>query len=440
MYILQRDKKSHPEYQEYIELHEEVLTSLESGARGHGAPEAIIAACLKVAQEFYDADSAALVETNTELGYGICVGEHCREGVPSFVDKIIGISPEETPFLFDKLMSLEIFDVNLDEDNPDMSANEYNILKRMGVQILAVAPYYKRYSGYLYLRNPKRFVGLYGLIQALSYVCAAERNEYKLMDDLNIAVSSKKCRTDKDVVIKVFGGLSITTKFGTLTESEITSSLAIRLVAYLLFNDTRKVSQRELTDILWPNAEVDSPAKQVKNVVHRTRNILSPIFPDNLVVSDKVGNYYINPNINVTTDAGVFESFFRKGMLPSTKTMDKMVNLRRAIQLYQNDFLPNFVGDDWLDNYRTYYHLSYIQAVLNLLPIYYQKQAYSEMYSLSSDALLYEPGNGEIHFWHIRAMLNLGGYDVAQKHYAQHMSKLSDEHRKLLHNMLFASH
>lgn len=50
MYILQRDKKSHPEYQEYIELHEEVLTSLESGARGHGAPEAIIAACLKVAQ------------------------------------------------------------------------------------------------------------------------------------------------------------------------------------------------------------------------------------------------------------------------------------------------------------------------------------------------------------------------------------------------------
>lgn len=148
------------------------LTSLESDARGHGTPEVIIATCLKAVQEFYNADSAALVETNTELGYGICVGEDYREGVPSFVDKIIGISPEETPFLFDRLMSLEIFDVNLDEDNPGMSSNKYNILKR-----------------------------------------------------------------------------------------------------------------------------------------------LSPIFPDNLVISDKVGNYYINPNINVTTDAGVFESFFCKGTL-----------------------------------------------------------------------------------------------------------------------------
>lgn len=440
MNIPQEEKFKHPEYLQYLELYERTITGLEAGARGSGAPEAIISACLQTALDFYEADSAALVETDTELGYGVCVAEYCREGVKSFEGRVIGVNAEETPFLFDKILLHEVFDVVMDETNPDISKNEYNILTRMNVKILAVAPYCKRHTGYLYIRNPRRFIGLYGMIQTLSYVCASERNEFKLMDDLNIAVSSKQCKTDKDVVIKVFGGLSITTKFGTLTESDITSALAIRLVAYLLLNDTRKVSQRELTEALWPNVEVDSPAKQVKNVVHRTRQILNPIFPDNLVASDKMGNYYINPNINITTDASVFESFYRNGMRPGIPRKEKIVNLRRATQIYQDDFLPNFFGDSWLDNQRTYYHLSYLQAVIELLPLLYQEQAYSEMYSLSSDALLYEPENADIHFWHIRSMLNLGGHDVAQKRFAQHIQKLSEEQKDVLESILYSHH
>ena len=292
MVIPQEEKFKHPEYLQYLELYERTITNLESGARGSGAPEAIILSCLKTALSFYEVDSAALVEANTELGYGVVVSELCREGVRSFEGRIVGINAEETPFLYDKILTHDLFDVEMDNPPKDLTQNEFALLKRMGVQLLAVGPYCKRYSGYLYVRNPKRFLGLYGMIQALSYVCASERNEFKLMDDLNIAVSSKQCRTDKDVVIKDFGGLSITTKFGTLTESEITSPLGIRLVAYLLLNDTRKVHQRELTEALWPNLEVDAPAKQVKNVVHRIRQILSPIFPDDLVASDKSGNYW----------------------------------------------------------------------------------------------------------------------------------------------------
>ncbi len=440
MVIPQEEKFKHPEYLQYLELYERTITSLESGARGSGAPEAIILSCLETALSFYEADSAALVEANTELGYGVVVSELCREGVRSFEGRIVGINAEETPFLYDKILTHDLFDVEMDNPPKDLTQNEFALLKRMGVQLLAVGPYCKRYSGYLYVRNPKRFLGLYGMIQALSYVCASERNEFKLMDDLNIAVSSKQCRTDKDVVIKVFGGLSITTKFGTLTESEITSPLGIRLVAYLLLNDTIKVHQRELTEALWPNLEVDAPAKQVKNVVHRIRQILSPIFPDDLVASDKSGNYYINPNINITTDASAFESFYRNGMRPNMPQKEKLVNLLRATEIYQDDFLPKFVGDSWLDNQRTYYRLAYLQTVLALLPILYQDGNYSAMYSVSSDALLYEPDNGDIHYWHIRAMMNLGSYDLAQKHYVQHIAAFSDEQKDILENLLNIRH
>lgn len=440
MNIPQADKKHHPQYREYLEFFEASITGLESGARGSGAPENIIASSLRKALLFHDADSVALVETDTELGYGVCVSELCRDGVKSFEGRIINISPTDTPCLYKNLMNLTIFDVVDGESDIPLSQTEQRIVKHMDAQILVIAPFYKRHSGFIYLRNPKRYIGLYGILQAVSYICATERNEFRLMDDLNIAVGSKQIRSDKDVKIKVFGGLSITTKFGTLTESEITSPQCVRLVAYLLLNDTRKVSQRELTDALWPNQEVNGPAKQVKNIVHRTRTILNPIFPDDLVSSDRSGNYFINPNINITTDASVFESLYRKGMLPATKPKEKIVYLLRATQLYQDDFLPNYVGDTWLDNQRTYYHLSYLQAVLTLLPLLYQEQDYSKMYSVSSEALLYEPENGDIHFWHIRAMVNLGGYEIAQKHFTQHLQTMSEEQKDFLTGLFFTHH
>ena len=81
MYLSQKEKKRHPEYEQYIALFEETITQMESGARGRGAPEAIIERCLDKALEFYDADSAALVETNLDLGYGVCVSEHCKTGM-----------------------------------------------------------------------------------------------------------------------------------------------------------------------------------------------------------------------------------------------------------------------------------------------------------------------------------------------------------------------
>lgn len=435
-----QEKKQHPQYLEYLERFESTLTGIEAGLRGTGDPSLIVDKCLDVARDFYDCDSAALVETNMELGYGVCVSEHCRAGIPSYEGRVINVTSDETPYLYEKIMSNDVFDVQEPEDSQILSEYENGIMLKMGIHVLAVAPYYKRTTGYIYIRNPKRYIGLYGLLQALSYVCATERNEFKLMDRLNLAVSQKKCKTDRDVFIKVFGGLSLTTRFGSLTESEITSALAVRLVAYLLINRTRKVSQRELSDILWPNADVESPIKQVKNVVHRTRNILSPIFPDNLVVSDKMGNYYINPNIHILTDAGVFESLCRSGMLPSSTRKEKIHYLSRAVQLYGHEFLPNYYGDPWLDNKRTYYHLSYIKAVQELLPLLYQEQAYSEMYSTSSAALNLEPGNGDIQFWHIRAMISLGGIDIAQKYYAQYNQCLSEEQKILLMGLFNTSH
>lgn len=185
-------------------------------------------------------------------------------------------------------------------------------------------------------------------------------------------------------------------KYGSLDESQISSAQAVRLVAYLLLNDTRKVPQNELTNALWPNSEVDAPAKQVRNVVHRTRAILEPIFPDDLVSSDRAGNYFINPNITVITDASVFESFCRLAQQPAATFKEKLVYLRQATEIYQNDFLPQYTGDTWLDNQRTFYRLAYLKAVLTLLPMYYQMEKYSEMLSLSSAALLYEPDSGDI--------------------------------------------
>lgn len=79
MLIAAHEKKQHPEYQEYVENFEATLTGLEAVLRGGENPGLIVDKCLDIARSFYDCDSAALVETNLELGYGVCVSEHCKE-------------------------------------------------------------------------------------------------------------------------------------------------------------------------------------------------------------------------------------------------------------------------------------------------------------------------------------------------------------------------
>lgn len=81
---------------------EATLTGLEAGLRGGGNPGLIVDKCLDIARSFYDCDSAALVETNLELGYGVCVSEHCKEGVVSYEGRVINVTADETPYLYEK--------------------------------------------------------------------------------------------------------------------------------------------------------------------------------------------------------------------------------------------------------------------------------------------------------------------------------------------------
>jgi len=100
--------------------------------------------------------------------------------------------------------------------------------------------------------------------------------------------------------------------------------------------------------------------------------------------------------------------------------------------LYHQEFLPNYYGDAWIDNQRTFYHISYLQAVTQLLPLLFEENAYSQMHNISSSALSMEPENGEILFWHIRSMAMMGAMDLARKYYVSHKNNLSADQQQML--------
>jgi len=257
------------------------------------------------------------------------------------------------------------------------------------------------------------------------------QNSYSFISDI-----PNESLSDEDVIVQFFDTLFIHTKSGILTESEITSSLVVQLITYMFINSEKKISQRELSSMLWSNSEVISPNKQVQNVVHRARKILSSIFPYKLISSDKSGNYFINPQFNIITDIATFDHYFCLGTDNNTSLNNKIEHLLHVLQIYKNMILPNYVGNNWLDNLRTHYHLLYLQTVFILLPILFEKHAYSDVYAISSTALLYEPENSDIHFWYIRAMNELGGHDIAHKHFLQHIHVISEEQRMLLSNII----
>lgn len=424
------EKRSHPQYHEYLEDFLLTLGSLEGTLRGSGDPGIISDRCLSALLTFYDCDSAALVETNLEYGYGVCVSERCREGVTSYEGRIIDVSLQNMPYLYNMAIRHQEFDIEDPESIKDKAPQEYAMLKKMGVKILAVAPYTKRTIGFLYIRNPRRYVGLYDMLQMLSYVCASERNEFKLMDILNLSLDSENCHSDNDVIIRFFGGLTVTTNFGKVLENEFHSNLSVKMLAYLLENRDRRVTKTELVDALWPNSDVDN--KQVRNVVYHIRKVLSGIYPGDLVISDNMGNYYLDPNVHIMTDTNSFSSHYRLGKAGTASQKEKIYHLKEAIKLYSHDYLPALYGDMWLDNIRTRYRINYFSAVEELLPILYAEGIYAELYSISSAALLIEPERGHILYWHIRAMISLGAIDMARQYYVVHSQELEEDEKKYL--------
>ena len=190
---------------------------------------------------------------------------------------------------------------------------------------------------------------------------------------------------------------------------------------YLFTCRSRANHPESLIDALYHEEELKDPDRTLRNLVYRLRRLLanglSPgVDPQYIVLSQ--GLYSFNLSSNYWLDAEEFADLCCRAGKIAQKDPHEAINLyQKALSLYQGDYLPENLYDDWVITMRDYYHRIYLESVDELILLLKKAGRYSELRDICEKAFLIEPFQEGLHIHFIASLLEEGKTGLAKTHY-----------------------
>ena len=402
------------EYIEYSQDVEQALSSLESGLHNSDDPEEIIMNTLVAATHFYDGDWAGIMEADLTMKIWSTLFWYNRSTDGMTPNRFSDI--EEGDYLWRWIEALThgkpmiITDV---EEIRNESPLEYRFLKYNGVQSMIAVPFWKRPTGFLIVRNPKRYITRSSLLQMMAFVAVSSVNEKRLMDSTKLNLTPDIIKKDTDVVINLFDGLQIITSKGVLTEADLKSPKMGRLIVYLLTHDRFAYAPLDIFNALWSDEDDSRANTNVKVLVYRLQQIFGLISDHRLVESVRNG-YRINPELNIITDLNIFSEYWNQAQV-TADPFTKGNLLKKAMDMYNHGPMPTYADEHWFIPTVAHYSLRYMGVVNQLLATLDLAKDYVCIHEYANHALQVVPSNADAHYWLIYAMQHLGTPEIAMK-------------------------
>lgn len=236
-------------------------------------------------------------------------------------------------------------------------------------------------------------------------------------------ISVKEMITEKEKVInfELLGTFSYASPYRETPKDVHTTSKKIgrktlSFLQYLIVNHGRNISAEELTDTFWTEEESSDPANALRNMLHKIRNLLKDMFPqiEKELLMTLCGCYAWNPEIEIELDTDQFEKTCLEARKYSGRQGTEL--LRKAVSFYKGDFLA---GNDseWARGPRQYYRTLYLDACKTLLPLLEEKEEWTEIVSVCSQAYQTDSCMEEFTAYPMRAFIAMGQPKQALERY-----------------------
>lgn len=409
-------KKSVSDENEYLQYAQEVeqsLSQLEAGLHNTDDPEEIIQNMLIAATLFYDGDWAGIMEADLTMKIWSTQWWYNRRTNGMTPNRFADL--EEGDYLWrwiDALTHGSPVVIENVEDIKYISPIEYNFLKQNDVQTMIAVPFWKRPTGFLIVRNPKRYIKRTSLLQMMAFVAVSSVNEKRLIDSTKLNLTPEVIKKDTDIVINLFDHLQIITSKGVLTEADMKSSKMSGLITYLVLHNRYPAAPLEIFHALWLDEDDERANSNVKVLVYRLQQIFGLISDYRLIESTRNG-YRLNPELNVITDLSIFEEYWNQAQVtadPSTKGN----LLKKAMEIYKHGLIPEFSGEHWFMPTVAHYSLRYMGVVNQLLSTLDMCHDYVCIHEYANIAIQAVPGSADAHYWLVYAMQHLGTPEIAR--------------------------
>ena len=410
---------------QYSIEYERFLSSLERNLYHLRNPEDIIMGTLKALCEFYEADWSGILDADLQLGvwtpiwwFNAIHGGMTETRLYS-VDISEGFSRWETALK--QGQSVSILDIEVLKDTKRI---EYEQYRRMEVESIIGAPYHKRSTGFLVVRNPRRFGENISFLQVLTYVVASEVDEHKLLEGNKMVVPPQMVKSKTEIYVSLFGSIEIYSYQGRLTDEQIKSPKISRIITYLLLHRKRAVAARELAEKLWPS-DVENMISSVRSLIYRFRKLFRLICDEDLIETVE-GKYRINPVLKVSTDLEIFERLCVEA--EEEKEERRRIHiLKKATHLYRGSIYPEAGIEHWLMPIAADYQLKFLQIEEELLELLAEKGRYQAVYDEAKRALAVEKGNLVLYYWLINSLVKQGTMEIAKQTIQMAQASLIEE-------------
>lgn len=401
------------DYLHYAQNVEQALSQLESQLHNSDDPEEVIMHMLAAATEFYDGDWAGIMEADLVMKIWSPLWWYNR--------RTGGMTPnnfqdfEEGEYLIrwiDALMHGKPMIILDTEELKNTNPLEYDFLRANHVCSMIAVPFWKRPTGFLIVRNPKRYTNRSSLLQMMAFVAVSSVNEKRLMERTQLALTPAVIQSDTDIVVNFFDELQIITSKGVLTERDLNSPMIVHLVVYLLLHAKRSNQPQEIFQTLWPDEDVERANVKVKSIVYRFQQMFNLIC-DHRLIEYVGGSYRINPELNVITDLDTFTDAWNQAAT-SSDLIAKGHLLKKAMDIYKNGLLTAHSSEHWLMPIVAHYSLRYIGVINQLLSTLDLAHDYVCIHEYAGIAVQAVPGSADAHYWLTYAMLKLGTTELAK--------------------------
>lgn len=200
------------------------------------------------------------------------------------------------------------------------------------------------------------------------------------------------------------------------------------LLAYLICNRDKTISQQKLTELMWEDEpDTVNPENALRIMMHRLRTQLDKLYPgagrDLILTRD--GSYCWNDSVEMKLDCEEFSRLYHKRC---DSAQERSETLQQALSLYKGGFLPRHSGQMWVGAAGVHYQNLFLQASMELAQYYLETPDTAlKAVEVCRRGVKLEPYHEPLHQYLMRGLAAMGDAKGAAAVYETLSRRLFDE-------------
>lgn len=172
----------------------------------------------------------------------------------------------------------------------------------------------------------------------------------------------------------------------------------------------------------WPEFNTSRATANLQATLWRARNALEN--KDIIINQDE--DYALATKLDIWYDVAEFRSYLARAEAPSISPFERVEYWRRAVELYQGDYLTD-ISMEWADAIRRELRKSFLTTVLNLANWEVEQHHYLKAIPYYEKASVVEPFEDTFQRAIMECWINAGLHANAKTHFLQYRKKLEKE-------------